>query len=383
MKNLKKLISLVVMLVMSFSLMACSGANSKTTGETSEKVPEETIKIAVEIYDPTDLEFIEMQEYFKYLQETFNVEFIYSEAIASAEEELQFIENAAVSGAKAVIGYYNISKAEVISKTIELGMYYYGASEYKDVYEQFKDNEYYLGSITYGDGDFEAGYNLGKYFLDQGLTKLVYASGGADFGVELFVNRRKGFLKAVEEAKAAGKEVTVIDVSGFPGDSFFAGQTSALTQDIEAVCASFAGADFWIQPIATAGKTGQVKLGTIGALSDTYKEAFENGTVDYLASANIQRFGIAAAMCINAVTGNADALKKDGVATDLVQGYWSITNSDEYNEIAELVYGDEKVYSGEELKTIVKVANPDANAKTLEDLVGSWTLEDIQVRKAK
>ena len=46
--------------------------------------PKETVKIAVETYDVTDQQFINIQTYYNYLKNYFNIDFVYSESIASA-----------------------------------------------------------------------------------------------------------------------------------------------------------------------------------------------------------------------------------------------------------------------------------------------------------
>lgn len=353
--------------------------------EASEEVtlpyPEETIKIAVEIYDPTDGEFLAMKEYFDYLTETFNVEFMYSEGIESAEHELQFIENSAIAGCDAFMAYYNVSGVEAVHKVMEYDMYFWGLANETAIYEEVKDNPLYLGSVHYGDGEFNAGYEIGKYLLDQGAETIVYASGGADFGVEMFVKRRNGFLAAVEEASNNGKTIEVIDVGGFPSDAFFADQASALTKDIDAVCASFNGLDFWAQPIASAGKQEEVMLATIGSINEKYVEAFENGSVDFLAAKNIQIFGFAVPMIVNAVDGNADALKANGVATNAEQNYWLISSADQAAGIYEISM-NEKTYSGEEFLSLVKTVNPEADADTLQSLISSDSIQEIKVRRS-
>lgn len=342
--------------------------------------PAETIKIAVEIYDPTDVEFLAMKEYFEYLAESFNVEFIYSEAITSAEHELQFIENAAVAGAKALLVYYNVSGVEAIARAIDYGMYVWGMANDEAVYDMFKDDPFYLGSTHYGDGEFVGGYEIGKYAIDNGATKIVYSSGGANFGVEMFVKRRAGFMTAVEEAQGKGIEIEVIDVAGFPGESFFADQASALTKEIDAVVASFNGLDFWAQPIASAGKSDSVILATIGSLNDAYNEALANGSVDFLASKNIQSFGFAIPMIVNAVDGNADVLKRDGLATNLAQSFWLIPDAETSQQISD-IKNNVKTYSAEEMLSLVKGYNKEADARVLEELVNSDTVEEIIMRR--
>ncbi len=349
--------------------------------EVSLPYPEETIKIAVEIYDPTDGEFLAMKDYFDYLTQTFNVEFTYSEAITSAEHELEFIENSTIAGADALLAYYNVSGVEQVAKALEYDMYYWGMGDDPEISEEFKNDPMYLGSINYGDGEFIGGYELGKYVIEEGARSIVYSSGGADFGAEMFVKRRDGFMTAVEEAKAEGIELEIIDVSGFPGDAFFADQASALTQDIDAVCASFNGLDFWAQPINAAGKQDSVLLATIGSVNDNYVDAFKNGSVDFLAAKNIQMFGFAVPMIVNAVEGNAEALKENNTATNLQQSFWLISNVEDIERIHEISQ-NEKTYTGAELLTLIKSVNPDANASTLKTLVNSDSAEEIIMRRS-
>lgn len=363
-----------------FIFTACGEAG---TGESNNTLyPEEVVRIGVVVSDPTDSEVLEMQDYFNYLSQHLNVEFMFSEAIESAEEELAFIENCAISGVHGIIGYYNISRDQAVARSSDFGMFYYGSAEKEDVYELFKDDPFYLGAITYGEGDFNAGYELGRYLIDSGSRHIVYASGGADLGVDMFINRRNGFLTAVEEASRNGIEVEVIDVSGFPGDSFFADQSSALTRDIDAVAASFNGLDFWAQPIAAAGKTDTVRLATIGTLNQEFSDAIGTGSINFLVASNVQRFGIPVGMIINAVDGNGHILRENGEATNLEQGFWLIETVEEAQQLIDIKETD-KVYSHEDILSLVSNVNPDADVQTLVDLVNSYTLEDILKRRAQ
>lgn len=385
--KMKKFLSLILVLLMVLGLVACgSTTDNNDNGDDSGTIkldgsyPSKTVKIGVEIYDPTDAEFLEVKEYFdNYLAKSFNVEFVYSEAIQSAEQELQFIENSAVSGCVGIIGYYNVSGQQVVQETLNNGMFYWGAPDDEELYEAFKDNEYYLGGLTYGEGNFDAGNKMAKFVMEQGATNIVYASGGANFGVPMFVERREGFLAAVKEAQDAGKAIEVIDVSGFPGDSFFADQAAALSKDIDAVCASFNGVDFWAQPIASAGKADTVPLATIGSLNKDFLTAFENGSISYLLSTNIQRFGIGVGMIINAVDGNAAALKEDGLATNKADGYWEISSAQDCAKILEIQTGA-KVYTAEDIASLIQNYNADASSKTIDGLIEKGTIDSILAR---
>ena len=58
---------------------------------------------------------------------------------------------------------------------------------------------------------------MAQALIDAGCKRLVYVSGGRDYGVQMFIDRSKGFMDAIDEAKAAGKDVELVaDVAGWP-----------------------------------------------------------------------------------------------------------------------------------------------------------------------
>ena len=384
---MKKFLALILALVIVLSLAACGGNAGAPANDTpaaqpdagNEAVqlpvayPEKTVKIGVEIYDPTDSETLTMQAYFEELiKDGLNVEFIYSEAIASAEAEFQFIDDCYNAGCKGIIGFYNVAMGETVQKCVDYGMYYWGAAiDSPEVIEKFQDNPYVLDAISYGNGDYEGGYALGEYFGKLGAKKVIYASGGAAFGVPMFVGRFEGFKAAAEKY---GLEY--IEVAGFPSEAFFADQASALAQEIDGVAASFNGLDFWAQPIAVAGKTETCPLATLGSINDAYVEAFNNGSVAFMSSTNVSRFALGVALIVNAVDGNAEALQKDGRIGIYASALWMLDSAEAAAEANEV---SRKVYHLEDLEQLIVKLNPDASAQTLADLVeASKTLEGIK-----
>jgi hypothetical protein len=223
-------------------------------------------------------------------------------------------------------------------------------------------------------------YGVTKAILDQGKTKLVYANGGADFGITMFINRKAGFQAAVDEAKAAGKEITVTEVPGFPNEAWFAAQGAALAGDVDAVIGSF-GADVWVQPIAAAGKADTITVGSFGAINDFYKQTFADGSVSAIAAEPTERFGIAVAQIVNAVDGNADALEENGMATNAAQTLWIVTSPDTFNTLYGYEQGDGRAQYSEKLVDLIKNLNPNASVATLLDLIKAYSLESILANK--
>jgi len=405
MNGRSKLFFVLVVLIMAFGLVACGSGETATVetpvtaeentateapvaeateAETPEEAslltadglyPVEPVKICVETFDPADTQYQDVQAYFTFLSENiFNVEFTYSEAISSAEQELQFIENCGAAGAQGLIAYYNVSRGQAVAKASELGMYFWGVAEETDVYDEYKSNPYYLGSVILGNGDYDGMYAVTKAILDQGKTNLVYANGGADFGITMFINRQAGFQAAVDEANANG-EITVTVVPGFPDEAWFAAQGAALAGDVDAVVGSF-GADVWVQPVASSGKTG-VMIGSFGAISDFYKQTFADGSVSVIAAEPTERFGIAVAQIVNAVDGNADALENDGMATDAAQKLWIVTNPEMFDTLYNYEHGDGRSQYSTQLVDLIVNLNPDASVATLQDLITAYSLESI------
>lgn len=385
---MKKILALILALVMVLSLAACGGnaevpagndtpaAQPEAGGEAVQlpvPYPEKTVKIGVEIYDPTDSETLTMQAYFEELvKDGLNVEFIYSEAIASAEAEFKFIDDCYNAGCKAIIGFYNVAMGETVQKCVDYGMYYWGAAiDSQEVIDKFQDNPYVLDAISYGNGDYEGGYALGEYFGKLGAKKVIYASGGAAFGVPMFVNRFEGFKAAAEKYN-----LEYIEVAGFPSEAFFADQASALAQEIDGVAASFNGLDFWAQPIAVAGKTETCPLATLGSINDAYVEAFNNGSVAFMSSTNVSRFALGVALIVNAVDGNAEVLQNNGRIGIYASALWMLDSPEAAAEANEV---SRKVYHLEDMEQLIVKLNPDASAQTLADLVeASKTLEGIK-----
>ncbi len=395
----KKLLALLCAATLAFSLAACGGTDeSGNTSKSAENAGEGTVQtetetetadaaetevaevypagdpvlIGVELYNPTESETIAMQEYFGYLEENMNVKFKYSEAISNADDEFNFIDDCAIAGCKGFIARYNVSGIEQVNKVMEYGMYYWGMAENPEVYEAVKNEELYVGSVHTGNDDYNRGKALAQWVIDEGFTKVVYASGGADFGVEMFVNRQAGFKDGLE-----GQDVEVITVSGFPGDQFYAAQNSALSEDgLQAVCASFNGVNFWAQPIDTAGLKDTVKLATIGSVNQECIDAFSSGALSFLSSDDYQRYGLAVGALCNAIDGNGDALREDGAAINETIKTWTMTTAEEAQKYVDILSG-EKVFDAQEIMSICKTVNPDASIETLRALIESASSEAL------
>lgn len=374
---MKKVAAFLLATSMCLGLTACGGGtapsgvetpstNSPAVENTGSVEPKDTIKIGIEIYDPTDQEFLALKNYCdNYLAEALNIEFVYSEAIADADGEIAFIDNCASAGCVGVIGYYNVTGAQAAWEAVDNGMYFIDCTP--GVYDEMKGEELYLGSITYGDnGDYAAGKAVADYLVSQGCQNVVYSNGGADFGVQMFVDRQSGFMDGMGDAN-----VTV--VSGFPNaDNFATDQNAALTAEgVDGVGTSFNAMAGWAQPVQAAGL--DIPVATIGVVSQDFVDAMNGGLVDMVAAGNIERWALPICMIYQAANGQK-ITNENGEAVQISQAWLTFENGGDMAEYLEIMNTDH-IYSAEEIKSCTTY-------EQLSDLAASYTLEDVLARRA-
>ena len=403
---LKKSIATLLTLMTAFSLCAC-GSNTTTTENTatpaitaaadetssyglkylseSQVYPEITVKIGVPQYDETDSSAIAMRAYFDYLSSYLNIEFVYSEALASAEDELAFIENCSVSGCQAIMGSYDVIGHTVIDTCAEYGMYYLlGPSDMSvmsgDLYEQYKDNPYWIGGITLGNVNYLAGQSVANYLIKNNVKKVCYASGGASFGVEMFVKGQQGFNDALS---AAGSDMEVIDLPGFPNDDWFATQASILADpDLEAV-AGLATPNFWAQPMITASRQDILLVSASGALDGTNKAALEDGSLDFICFNNVEEHALNIIILINALNGDLDMVKPDGSTVLVDANCWEASDSAFFDTVYDMANSDEHIIDINDFCSLIKGLNPDVTFDDVYTIIGETDLDAIKARHAE
>ena len=407
----KRITALLLALVMLFAISACGNpagteaSNSPAADSTApdnpdtpvepaadndglkylaegQKYPEETIRIGVPVYDTTDSSAIAGKAYFDYLSSFLNIEFTYSEAISSAEQEIAFVENCYISGCNAIMGTYDVIGHTIIDTCAEYGMYYLmGPSDVArmegDLYEQYKDNEYWLGGYTQGDLNYYAGRACAEYLMEKGVKKACYASGGALFGVEMFVRAQEGFYSAIEEANY---DIDIVELPGFPGDEWFAQQASILADpDLEAVT-GLATPNFWAQPLANAGRDDILLASGSGAFDEANMTAMETGVLDFSNFGNVEEQGMCIVMLINALNGDMDMVKPNGVVELINANLWVYDNYEDAKAVYDITTGTEHLVDINDICSVIKDLNPDATFDDFTALYGETDLDTILAR---
>ncbi|MDE6441324.1 MAG: hypothetical protein K2L12_01045 [Clostridia bacterium] len=184
-------------------------------------------KIGVLVADASGAEALGFQNYYtKYIEKNYDVDFIYSAELDTAEEEKAAIENFITTGCKAVISFASADRPAQIQQCQDAGIYYAVATgtlsetEYNGgevaidptnpaagtkKLPAAKDFKYYVGAIGPSlDVEYKAGYDMGKWAVEQftastSTAKHKFALHGAGVGyrLDMHVQRTAGILTAL------------------------------------------------------------------------------------------------------------------------------------------------------------------------------------------
>ncbi len=409
---MKKLIALLLALCMVFALVACgdngstntnagtpdntntgtpdnSGTPDAPTGPVTDskgRYPAETIKIGFVNYDPTAEQWLVLEEYFDYLAEYYNIEIMASEALDSAEGELDFIDACAAAGCQAVFGYYNVSNEQALLKCAEYGMYYVGQGANLAFIDnpEIMANPYYLGCYTVGNADYNYGYGCIEMLVDAGCHKIVGVSGGKNFGVQMFIDRWQGAMDAIADFQAQGYDIEMVyEVAGFPGTdgSFEAGQTTALSMaEVDGIYSTLT-ALMWIQPMQDAGRFGQIKVAAAGeTMGEAAVGMFGAGFYVGTATEIIDVFGVVIPLIINAVDGHP-IRDENGNAPLVNAGWWKVASAEQAGFYQSVQGGDNGwVFTAEDIQSLLYAYNPDVTLDDFHALYSAVTMDEILAR---
>lgn len=408
----KKMLSLTLSAVMALRITTPAWAAAETYADG------ETHTIGVIVYDPDSSEMEMFADYYRdYIEAGFPVNFIFSGKTTNAEEEIQYIDEMKERGAEGIISFGGFADGfQDIIKECEKDEVYYalGSNSISDEnYEAVKDNPWYMGSVGPNlDEVYQTGCDMTEYFLDKGAKNFVIMSGGASAGNSLHQTRTKGMLETLEEKAglvlsedvetlSTTDEVTklsdeggTVQVTICPGYTEMGGagldnlSTAFADGNCDALMSAF-HVSTYLEKIADKEKeqNSNILVGAIDSFTDgnfeifKEKDMFGNTPIDYVQGKYASLAGPAFAMIYNAITGNTDAVKENGQAVRLYQGFWTATSEKEYVELYGYATGIyENAYSCDDLQEVIKVFNEDATPEKFKELTESYTVEDAKER---
>ena len=134
-------------------------------------------------------------------------------------------------------------------------------------------------------------------------------------------------------------------------------------------------------------QNSNILVGSIDSFTDgnyeifQKKDMFGNPPVDYVQGKYASLAGPAFAMIYNAITGNQDAVKENGQAARLYQGFWTATNEKDYEKLYGYATGIyENAYSCDDLQGVIRVFDDSATPEKFKELTESYSVEDAKAR---
>lgn len=362
-------------------------------------------KIGVAVYNVMDDEVIAFREYLTgYIAECFpEVEFYYSYAIRSEEDEMQFLEEANAKDVEGIMSFITYDLEKEVAYCESKGIYYMLSSGTvsEEEYEAVADNPYFLGVVGPGSEiEYQAGADMAEYFINgmEGDSYILF-SGGANAGNEMHRLRTVGALEtfvkyfgelgqSVEELAVTTEPVRLtpggINLTIYPGYTSREEVEKAVREELESSDYDFALSMFSMYSMVDAFRKADMKQGVVDCYSMTNSELFADGTLCYVAGKYSSTIGPSFAAMYNAVTGYAGDFRENGRAFQMTQGYWVSKSKKEYNDKYALATGIYvNAYNYEDLGSVMKVYDETADFGRLKKLTESWTYEEAESRRAE
>ena len=380
---MKKIVSILLAILMVLGVGGCSSMQEETGGRSEHR-------IGVAVYDVTDDEVTAFREYLTdYIKKCFpEVDFCYSYAIRSAEDEMKFLEDACAEGVEGIMSFITYDLAAEVDYCASKGIYYMLASGTvtDEAYEAVADEPYFLGVVGPGlEIERQAGADMAEYFINEmeGDSYILF-TGGAAIGNEMHRMRSVGALEVFEKyfgdlgqsvEKLAVTEDAVKLTAGNIGLTVFPGYTTRedvekrAVEELESTEYDLVLSMFSMYSMVDVLKKEGVKQGVIDCYSMTNKALFANGTLCYVAGKFGSTIGPSFAAMYNAVTGYGDEFRENGRAFQMTQGYWLSKNKKEYNDQYALATGIYvNAYDYEDLCSVMKVYDGKASFEKLKAL---------------
>ena len=180
-------------------------ANKAAYADTEKVTLSKEYKIGVLLNDTTSPEALAYQEYAQYLADEFGFSVSFSESTGGTPtEEANQIQTWASAGYDAIISMSSGSVYDQADLCASNGMLLeiYAAHPTEADKADLEALESYCGAVgptTYNEA--EVGYELGKYYIEQGYTKYAIFGGSIAFGAETHAYRVAGIMAAMIEAE--------------------------------------------------------------------------------------------------------------------------------------------------------------------------------------
>lgn len=404
----KKVICAVLAAAMSSMLFAGCGSgenNSGTVGETQgetqaetaegtesaqnqeESQTGETYKIGIVMYQWTDAQGTNIQNFCNYLEENMNVKFEYESTFYDDDAQVSCVENLISAGCQAIISGYDTNIVAAMSTCADAGVYYAVALDHitEEDFAGADPGEYFLGGTKQFGGNLA---DLGKEYAAAVADAGIENVGGISFPEWAFTDAPEIYESFQSELSAQG--ITVQDLTFTPGMTSDEVQQAAKdlvnqNPDMDALFGMASGLDY----VYPAIQDSNVKLIAMGY--DTSVSSLMDSDALLAAGNNNHTQAIAScvARIVNALEGNsypdaAEGEYNEGSIVNGVAGYPVIGNKEDLENYMNYVIpedGAKGCVTVDELKSCIISDNPDATLAELNTLTNRSLSEIVEARQ--
>ena len=399
----KKVISMILAAAMTAVMAAgCGGSANNTaegeaqTGDTVAESEEETeggeqtddaYKIGIVMYQWTDAQGTNIQNFCNYLEKNLNVAFEYESTFYDDDAQVSCVENLISSGCDAIISGYDTNLVAAMSTCQDAEVYYTVALDHitEEDFAGVAPGEYFLGGTKQFGGDLAA---LGKEYADAVADSGIKNAGGISFPAWAFSDAPEIYASFQSELTAKG--ITVQDLtftSGMTADEVQQNAKDLVNQnpDMDTLFGMASGLDYVYPAIQGSG----VKLIAMG-YDTSVASLMESGAL--LAAGNnnhTQAIASCVARIVNALEGNsypdaAESAYNEGSIVNGVAGYPVIGTQEELEDYVTYIVpedGANGCVTAEELENCIISSNPDATMADLNALTNRSLSEIVEARQ--
>ena len=401
---MKRILSLLLILVLCLGLAACAGTSAPPDAP-QRPVPTDTTlhKIGVIVYNTGDEEVIGFREYLQgYIEDNFPmVEFLYSDSIQKEEEELSFIQSACNQGVEGFMSFLSRDlRAEVALCEQNRAYYLLASGTVSDEdFDAVADNPWFLGMFGPGQPfEFQAGADMARYFLrEQTGSRWFILSGGASLGNEMHYQRTMGILDTLataygvnfpqsrqelaQTAEPLTLELDKLTITICPG---YISREADLTAAMEAYAAGTYDVVLSVLPPADmVSVIGKTPLGVVDSYNTRNLQLSTDGVLQFVVGKYSSMVGPSFALMLNALTGHAGEFRDRGRAIQVTQGFWNSEGPQDYLEKYALsTSAAMNAYNFDDLSKVICIYNPHADLNALVALAEACSYRAVQARRS-
>lgn len=380
-KGIKKVLSLVIVVVLALGMFGCSSSDSSSDSEENSSEVSD-VKIGVAIWSTTDALGSMCYEMVSAAAEALSCEVQFETNGFDTDETISNVENLIASGCNAII-VCNSSDSimpNIVSLCDEAGVYcaqFFRTIDDEDIKEVVEASEYYLG-CTHED-EYSTGYNLGKALAENGCTEVALISW--NHGDTTAEARYSGYIDAFEEygvnLLAEQWEITTAEDATSTAENFINSYP-----ELEAIVVT-GGSGEPLQGALTAVENMD-KVGEVAVVSTDFLEDmdsyFENGELLAMSGGHFCDPLFSFLLCYNVIEGGYSL---DDMPVEIVDNMIFVSSLEDVENYQEWFEGDVLPYTEEEIQNLACTFNEDT---TLDDLIAaaeSLSLEDVMSRHAE